>query len=293
MEIILINDGSSDDSPKICDEYEKKDDRIIVIHQENKGPSLARNVGIRRATGEYILFLDSDDFLKNNIIERIVDDIKIDDSYDIYSYSYDIVKDGSITKSPKEVYQIREINNINENYKHLLLPPNWAIWNKLYKTSFIIKNELYFFENNFLAEDKEWSIRTFSFTNRILSKGYAIINYRIDNLNSISKKMDLKNIKSSLGVMIKSIEIIDTLKLNSQTYNLCVNKILDAYFIAVIYLRTLKSADKKEAIIILKHNKYLINKSTSVKHKIIKFCITFLGYIVVSNLLWIVKSFKK
>ena len=69
LEIILIDDGSKDNSGKLCDELAKEDNRIKVIHKENGGLSDARNVGIENATGEYIQFIDSDDFVEKDMIE--------------------------------------------------------------------------------------------------------------------------------------------------------------------------------------------------------------------------------
>ena len=72
IEIILINDGSNDNSGIICDQYAKKDSRVFVIHQKNKGVSCARNVGIERATGKYICFIDSDDFINPEMVNYLV-----------------------------------------------------------------------------------------------------------------------------------------------------------------------------------------------------------------------------
>ena len=66
IEIILVDDGSPDNSGRICDEYAKKDDRVIVIHKENGGVSSARNVGIDKAKGKYICFVDSDDYVSKD-----------------------------------------------------------------------------------------------------------------------------------------------------------------------------------------------------------------------------------
>ena len=71
LEIILINDGSSDNSGIICDDFSKKDNRIKVIHKENGGLSDARNVGIDIATGELITFIDSDDYISKNMLEKL------------------------------------------------------------------------------------------------------------------------------------------------------------------------------------------------------------------------------
>ena len=69
LEIILVDDGSTDNSGKICDEYVKKDKRFKVIHKKNGGLSDARNVGIKNSTGEYLSFIDSDDYIDNDMIE--------------------------------------------------------------------------------------------------------------------------------------------------------------------------------------------------------------------------------
>ena len=69
FELILVDDGSPDNCGKICDEYAKQDSRVHVIHQENSGLSAARNAGIDDAKGEYIMFVDSDDFITDNMLE--------------------------------------------------------------------------------------------------------------------------------------------------------------------------------------------------------------------------------
>lgn len=72
LEVILIDDGSTDSSPQICDEYAKVEKRICVIHQENKGVSVARNIGVRLAKGEYISFVDADDYLHPKYFEILI-----------------------------------------------------------------------------------------------------------------------------------------------------------------------------------------------------------------------------
>ena len=98
LEIILIDDGSTDDSSKIADDYAKKDKRIKVIHQKNAGQSAARNVGIKKATGEYINFTDSDDKQKPDFIETLLNlyktpAAKTDTSIAVCGHEYHWVKD--------------------------------------------------------------------------------------------------------------------------------------------------------------------------------------------------------
>ena len=72
LEIIIVDDGSSDGSPEICRDYAKKDERVTIISQENKGLAVARNVALDIATGSYIMFVDSDDWLEKEAVERLV-----------------------------------------------------------------------------------------------------------------------------------------------------------------------------------------------------------------------------
>ena len=87
----MINDGSKDNSLKVCKELEKENNNIIVISQENSGVSVARNEGMKKAEGKYILFLDSDDMLEKHSIERLVDFFeKNNDKIDLVTYPMEI-----------------------------------------------------------------------------------------------------------------------------------------------------------------------------------------------------------
>ena len=95
IEILIVDDGSSDNSLKICKEYQKKDKRIRIIHQENKGLSSSRNVGIDNAKGEYIWFIDGDDYLPKNALKPIR---KYLDKYDIICFNYNNVYNDKVIK---------------------------------------------------------------------------------------------------------------------------------------------------------------------------------------------------
>ncbi len=101
LEIILIDDGSIDESGKICDEYAKKDSRIKVIHKKNEGVSAARNQGLEIATGEYIAFVDSDDWIEEEMYEEMIEQAKINNAdivrcAQIFEYSNKSVKDENV-----------------------------------------------------------------------------------------------------------------------------------------------------------------------------------------------------
>lgn len=104
IEVILIDDGSTDASGKMCDEWRKKDNRIKVIHQENFGAGAARNIGIKNSTGKWLFFVDSDDYLKLNIIELLYNNA-LENNSDIASCGY-IIKmfQDEISMYNKEIY---------------------------------------------------------------------------------------------------------------------------------------------------------------------------------------------
>lgn len=136
LQIILVDDGSTDASPKICDDFAKKDGRIQVIHKENGGLSSARNAGISAATGEYIAFVDSDDWVISDAYEYLYDLI-IKYEADVVSADYELTygDDISVSKTTSE-YKIEGSLNI---LKYYMLQDNlhgkndYPVWIKLYK----------------------------------------------------------------------------------------------------------------------------------------------------------------
>ncbi len=143
LEIILVDDGSSDKSPSICDRYSEKDSRITVIHNKNKGVSSARNMGIEVSRGEFICFVDADDWLPKYSIEKLVNCIT-ESTADLCQGGrraitfYPKVKRDSVKKS---IVNCRSCKSLAEwiNYKM-----TGEVWGKLYKRSIIEENHLCF-----------------------------------------------------------------------------------------------------------------------------------------------------
>lgn len=149
LEIILVDDGSTDNSSKICDDWAMKDSRIIVIHKENGGVSSARNVGINKATGDYIHFVDGDDWLELNCYEKI---IEVNDNKTVMFNTY-FVK--SKDKFIKFNYDFSEISNQKEMIYKLI---NGGLgytncWSRIFCRDIIETNELLFDESISVGED--------------------------------------------------------------------------------------------------------------------------------------------
>lgn len=137
IEIILIDDGSSDNSLFICERY-KKDDRVVVIHQENSGVSMARNKGLDRARGDYISFVDSDDFVSPYFISHAVDKMERCQA-DIVLFDFYQIKNNKSAIPVPDFHKRygNELKNGNIDIKKLLIAdfiPNY-MWNKLFKRS--------------------------------------------------------------------------------------------------------------------------------------------------------------
>ena len=187
LEIILVDDGSPDKCGEICDEYAKKDDRIKVIHKKNAGVSSARNDGIDNATGEYIIFVDSDDWLEDNAIEIMVDKLN--------EYDYDCVFCNFYmnTKKDKKVRDFLDENYKNDDiynniFKIINLPNFNSPWSKLFKAKIIKENNLYFPKDIPICEDGIFFISYIENIKSIVFVSEPVYNYSVTNASSAMVK---------------------------------------------------------------------------------------------------------
>lgn len=191
LEIILVDDGSPDNCPAICDEYAAKDKRIVVIHKENGGLSDARNAGLDICKGEYISFVDSDDWVDLSYIEVL---ISLQKKYtaDITIAEHDLIAPKTFYK--KETFQYKEeIFNNKEGLKQLFSsnnPTYTVAWGKLYKKD-LLKDFL--FPLNKYHEDEFTTYKLFYHSKVICYTNKKLYNYflREGNITSTSHPLDL------------------------------------------------------------------------------------------------------
>ena len=151
LEIILVNDGSTDNSLEICKEYEKIDERVFIISGENHGVSHARNMGIRKAKGEYLYFADSDDYLETDAIEKMIQGFEKADCELIIAGYNEVESEEKIVKKSWGKSKLK-----SDDAKKLILDENGVggyLWNKLFKLSLIKKFEIKFDETIYVWED--------------------------------------------------------------------------------------------------------------------------------------------
>ncbi len=181
LEIILIDDGSTDGSGKICDRYEMENKNVKVFHNSNKGVSNARNFGILKATGQYIGFVDADDFVDYNMFERLCNQMLFNNNIDISMCTY--YKYDNVDNKKKEEDVISADNSLkyvisNVKYKGF-------VWNKLFKKNIIIDNHLKFNPKIDMGEDLLFCIEYLSYANQVAVLSDCLYHYE-DRCDSIS-----------------------------------------------------------------------------------------------------------
>lgn len=188
IEVILINDGSLDNSGLICNEYAKKYNNIKVFHKENGGVSSARNLGIDKANGEYLAFVDPDDFIDKYMYEKLYNSIKkFNSEIAVSSFSYIIngIEDKQDI-SNKEIVFSKEV--VIEKYFQNVYPFNYSfLCNKLFKKELF--NEVRLNVKILVQEDTEIMIKLYNKSKKISYIGEALYFYELRNESLTSNKI--------------------------------------------------------------------------------------------------------
>lgn len=191
IEVILVNDGSTDKSPLICDDYAKKDSRVRVIHKQNEGLGKAYNTGILAATGEYIGLVESDDFISPTMYEdlyRIAQRQKVDlvkSSWFLY-YSGDNSRYKDLWLSNYNSYEV-----LAGEALAYLITIQASVWSAIYKRDYILKNNVFFLETPGASyQDVSFTYKAIACANGIAVTPDAYVYYRQDNMNSSIKSKD-------------------------------------------------------------------------------------------------------
>lgn len=173
LEVILIDDGSKDDSGRICDCYAARDARVKVIHQKNGGAAAAKNAGLRIATGEYLSFVDSDDYLESNVYTYMVNLLKQEQA-DLVQFAF-----RNVYKNHTEDFILHPGRSRVDTVSYLKrFPSDWTcalLWNKLYR------RELFdgiFFEEGHRIDDEFFTYQGVMNAKKIVVDDRIIYNYR-------------------------------------------------------------------------------------------------------------------
>lgn len=294
LEIILINDGSLDNSIKICKQYAKNDDRIKLIDGENHGVSYARNKGIEEATGEYIIFIDSDDIIKENYIDILIKEINSDINLDLAVCTYE-----EISLNERSIFKLSSSDmslltgTLKKDYyliKDFLNTP----WGKLYKLNIIKRYKIMFPNEHSIGEDQIFNYKYFLHVEnyRFINKPMYLYMHR-DNISltkiknkesfysdlfnfklkkSFLEKMNIKEIDEILSewaiLLVNKYVFISDEKNNYKNFKDRVKKIKEIFSSIKVWDFKIK---KVLSVIFFKYNMllpfYLNGKINSIKNK--------------------------
>ena len=238
IEIVLIDDGSTDESRDICDEYAKKDDRISVIHKRNEGVSIARNIGIKKSKGKYIGFIDSDDWIESNMYQNMYKYIK---DYDVDIVFCDAVTVYDDKQSEIDSFTLLEKSRLITKDKidsSLLIQMAGSVWRGLYKRELLQENDIYFPIDLKFSEDRIFNLYAIGYSkkifydktvyyNRYIRMGSAVNKYYSNMINIV---MDARRkIMEAIQVCWNNDEnIINGYEL--QTVGLCYTAINNEFY---------------------------------------------------------------
>ena len=207
FEVILVDDGSPDSSGKIADEYSEKYENYYAFHKENGGLSDARNYGLNKASGEYVWFVDSDDYITDGAIDEFFR-INTEDSADVYCFTIE----KRVCENPPEFISYKSYEGAKNGHDFLIFQyENGCFrpeaWRNIYKRSMLLEYDC-FFTKGILHEDDEWTPRTLIKAEKIIISDFSAYVYVVRE-NSIMKQSKFDRHIQSLRFIIEKYESQD------------------------------------------------------------------------------------
>lgn len=200
IEIILVDDGSLDDSGNIADEYATRDNRIKVIHKANAGVSAARNSGLDAATGDFVCFSDGDDYVMPYYVEHLLK-LCLTDNADV-AYTVDMYTTFHNEHVANSHVKVITPEDATENILCYKVPI--GVYSKLFNREFLVKNNIRFLEDVYIGEGFNFNTACFQRANKVVMSNERIYFYRRDNEASAMTKF--KEAKCQMA--LKAIDII-------------------------------------------------------------------------------------
>lgn len=200
IEVILVDDGSPDNSGKIADQYAVKDERVKVIHKQNAGVSAARNTGIDAAMGDYICFSDGDDYVMPNYVEHLLK-LCVDNDAEV-AYTIDMFTTFHKEQVSNHFSQVISSEDATENILCYKVPI--GVYSKMFKRSFLNEHKLRFLEDVYIGEGFNFNTACFQRANKVVISSEKIYFYRRDN--DASAMTSFKEAKCLMA--LKAIDII-------------------------------------------------------------------------------------
>jgi len=263
-EIILVTGDSTDASNDICAEYQAVNDNITIIRQDGTGLSNARNNGLRHASGTYVMYLDSDDFIKSSALDRTL--MKLQDLQpmipDVLISDFYLVDHNDMIYSCRK--QIEETEEIIRDYHYLssfLSGRNnyWNVWRYVYRREFLMEYDL-FYKENYKSEDVDYSTRVLLNAAKIVFFHNPYYCYRIRRNGSLVNAINLQNIENLMEVLEDNVKRVADSSGFLYKENI-IRKLLQEYMFSMALLYDVKPEEKKTAAKAVRQRRYLLKYS--------------------------------
>lgn len=269
IEIILIDDGSIDGTFDLCDQWEKKDERIKVIHQSNEGVSMARNKGIELARGKYLTFIDADDYIKNNYIETLYL-YAVQYDADIVCSDYISVVNGVPNKQDHHIVDGRVTNSVDDflyDYENNIGYCSRFVWGKLIR--YDIAQNLRFKKMQY-GEDTVYMINLLK-TNPIIYLSTYSGYFYIRNSDSASQKAKEKNINIYVDHLLIGKAWVELAELGKSTsQNVAINLYAKIIYTAITFEIRKNNMDLHNYSYICKHVQSILNyRKLKIKYRMV------------------------
>ena len=219
-EILLIDDGSIDNSGKICDEYQNKFSNVFVRHIENNGVAEARNLGISLSRGNYIFFMDPDDFVSEDFFEKIFPNLS--DNWDILCFSYNEIKENKNTILSCRPHFYKHCGLLGKNeFRNKFIElfktdMMYNVWSRIYKKEFILKNNIKF-PSKMIGEDTLFNFQVYQHLNAVLFINSTLYNYIAGRSGSALTQFNPRRIEIQLDELQALQKLLDQFQIEDDT----------------------------------------------------------------------------
>lgn len=289
IEVILVDDGSPDSCPSLCDKYAVEDSRVKAVHKENGGLSDARNYGTKYATGDYLIYVDSDDFwMHNDDLEKLVQIAIENPSVDFINFNCSYYYPDSDTFSPWTLYDSKLSKPKGKNEVVKLLTSTSSIvmsaCMKMMKRQFIIDNNLTFIKGQ-LSEDIPWFINLLDCCKECMFINLNVYAYRQGVAGSITHNISLRSIDSLINIVETELRKINMRSFNKEAKDCIMSFLAYEYSIVLGYLQFLDKRIAKDRYEYLKQYQYLLKYTQDPKVKKVNFVYRLFGLKITTLLL--------
>ncbi len=282
-EVIIIDDGSKDASPGICDKVSAEDVRFKTFHVPNGGPSRARNTGFLKATGQYIYCIDNDDYIDGEDLFQKIHDSLAEHPVDVLQTGATYIKDGEIV--PRKILSLSvvgsdDISSPAKTIYNLIVHGNYetSCWTKVISRQFLLDNEL-FFDESLTVEDLDWNMRFLPLIKKynLLPRSDYIHVYRAGSVSTTSGKKLLKNCNDQVVTIRKWQSFWEQYQKNVKIKKAALGYLCYQFCITLALSMNLETNDRQEIKKSLNALKHILRYGIGKRERMAYFIFLFSG----------------